>query len=919
MSIIEEIKNRVDLLDYVQRAHELRRKGSYWQGLCPLPGHDERTGSFTVYPDEQRFHCYGCKRKGDIIDYVKEREGLSTEEAIENLCAEFGIKKKGSGKPGVVKGKSRARKMVNEYLHKKLYENKEVLKYLKGSKRGLDDDDIKRMEIGVGTGDVYRTFKGKIADDVLEQIGIAKKNEESKKYYDYIPQDVITVPVYDEKNRISHWDLKFWRNPDDTYQLKNEHREGALFYNVLDLIDNNECFIVESVWEVNQLVKRGYKACAILGSISEKQIKFISELREKNPYFPEMKTKKVLNIWLDRDKLKDGQIIGGQLAVKKIADKLHAIHKVVIWKCPEQGQDPDEFLRHGGSIDHIEREIVHHRMNSVEMMDDGFVIHGKDEIFQLTDFKMRYMYRYRDHRDDMVRTVALSRNGDRPMLRDIDATALQKGSNFIKWLCASGNYNYYGSEKQFGSLREYLNYTDTSKEILVTPHYGNIEPGLWLYDNGCIVNGKIIRADDTGVTWVHHAGIEGIKASQSEDASSEHKKIAIPDEWFTVNEIVRKMLFFYPPEMVRIMLGFATACIFRKDIARYFGCFPILLLFGDSTHGKTVFCELLQSLMGASGVPSDSCTSTGKAFMAHVSRYHSFPMMMSEYNDAFIAIMKNIFDLILYSKKRMTIQDETYDPVVNAPVVLTTEITPTGKSVLNRCCIINFNEFVYEKDPADYDAWIAEMKDEGKGFGFLYEVLNSGMGPEVMDTVNKVRRQITNQKWGMNSRLIYTLGVVYGCFSILQRKLNLKPLFKEIEDEISKASMLNEMHVYLQKAQDLTDEQDMLELFFEIMQILYLKGNIDDFVHALPSSDLPDQIRFQVSSVLNEILAYDRRNRNYLSGVKRSDIEHRICTQFGVEKEAETNSFTLDLKAINEDYGISFKKMKEQEKVGDDF
>jgi len=103
---------------------------------------------------------------------------------------------------------------------------------------------------------------------------------------------------------------------------------------------------------------------------------------------------------------------------------------------------------------------------------------------------------------------------------------------------------------------------------------------------------------------------------------------------------------------------------------------------------------------------------------------------------------------------------------------------------------------------------------------------------------------------------------------------DLADVFKDAGDNVTKDSMTLEMHEYLMKAQKLTEEQDMLEIFFEIMSVLYLNDKIDSFVKLMPSEELPEAIRFRIAPVLNEVLASDKRNRNYLIGVKRSDVEY---------------------------------------------
>lgn len=80
---IEAIKDQYPLADAVRRHLVLKRRGQTIVGLCPF--HMERTPSFTVYPQEERFHCFGCGTHGDIFDFLQHQEGLDIRAAAESL------------------------------------------------------------------------------------------------------------------------------------------------------------------------------------------------------------------------------------------------------------------------------------------------------------------------------------------------------------------------------------------------------------------------------------------------------------------------------------------------------------------------------------------------------------------------------------------------------------------------------------------------------------------------------------------------------------------------------------------------------------------------------------------------------------------------------------------------------------------
>ncbi len=88
------IKDAVDIVGLIEDHHVvLKPRGRMMVGLCPF--HQEKTPSFTVYPETQHYHCYGCKQSGDVFSFLMEREGISFREAMETLADQKGISTEG--------------------------------------------------------------------------------------------------------------------------------------------------------------------------------------------------------------------------------------------------------------------------------------------------------------------------------------------------------------------------------------------------------------------------------------------------------------------------------------------------------------------------------------------------------------------------------------------------------------------------------------------------------------------------------------------------------------------------------------------------------------------------------------------------------------------------------------------------------
>ena len=80
---IDSIRDGTDLVSYIGNFIELKKKGSRYWGLCPF--HFEKTPSFSIHPEKQRYTCFGCGKNGSIFDFVMEREGKSFPDALKEF------------------------------------------------------------------------------------------------------------------------------------------------------------------------------------------------------------------------------------------------------------------------------------------------------------------------------------------------------------------------------------------------------------------------------------------------------------------------------------------------------------------------------------------------------------------------------------------------------------------------------------------------------------------------------------------------------------------------------------------------------------------------------------------------------------------------------------------------------------------
>lgn len=181
---VERVRSASDIAEVVGQTVALKRTGRNLVGLCPF--HKEKTGSFSVNPERQFYHCFGCKAGGDVFRFVQETEKVGFIEAVEILSRRAGIpvpERRGEGGAG-----SGARARLSEALEAaaQAYEQwlgdpeggAAVRAYLE--RRGLTRDTQRAFRLGLapeGWENLVQRLRGRIADEVLVQAGLAARRE----------------------------------------------------------------------------------------------------------------------------------------------------------------------------------------------------------------------------------------------------------------------------------------------------------------------------------------------------------------------------------------------------------------------------------------------------------------------------------------------------------------------------------------------------------------------------------------------------------------------------------------------------------------------------------------------------------------------------------------------------------------------
>jgi len=187
MSQIDEIKDRLDIVEVVSEYLQLQKTGANYRAICPF--HPEKKPSFFVSPSKQIFKCFGCGVSGNVFNFIMQIEGVDFKEALQILARKAGVELKREP----IKEKTQKQKLYDicelatKFFEKQLQETqkgKKAKEYLKD--RGIDEDLIKEWRIGYapntwrGLSD-FLVGKGFKRDDVVEA-GLAIAQEEKTPY-----------------------------------------------------------------------------------------------------------------------------------------------------------------------------------------------------------------------------------------------------------------------------------------------------------------------------------------------------------------------------------------------------------------------------------------------------------------------------------------------------------------------------------------------------------------------------------------------------------------------------------------------------------------------------------------------------------------------------------------------------------------
>ena len=338
---IDRINDSADIVEVVSRTVELKKRGRNYFGLCPF--HDEKTPSFSVAPDKGIYHCFGCGKGGNSVNFIIENEKLSFVEALQQLGHQLNIEVNFSGgneSRGFFDGLYKIHETASSLYHKTLLSDRgeRALKYL--TDRGLSQEIIKFFNVGFAP-ESSKYLLNTIQSDgyekqVLEKCGLfgASKNE----FFDRF-RSRIMFPIWNASGKIVGFGGRVFASDDPAKYMNSPetpiYKKSDIFYGLHQARESirKEGFVilVEGYTDVIQLFQNGIKNCvAVSGTaFSERHVGQLNKF-----------TSKVLLAY-------DGDFAGVSAALKTGYHLIKGGIECEVIEIPDK-LDPDEWISKSG-------------------------------------------------------------------------------------------------------------------------------------------------------------------------------------------------------------------------------------------------------------------------------------------------------------------------------------------------------------------------------------------------------------------------------------------------------------------------------------------------------------------------------------------------------------------------------------------
>jgi DNA primase len=343
MSVIDDVKQKTDIVEVIGQFTTLKKAGRTYRGLCPF--HSEKTPSFFVYPEQQTWHCFGaCATGGDVFAFIMKKQGGTFGEALRFLAERAGVEiPVYNERPGEKDAKERifeANREAALYYHE-IFANagsaQKARDYLK--KRGLDLKTITQFQFGYAP-DEWDALKQHMnahgySDKDLLAAGLVKETEKGRIYDQF--RNKLMIPICDIKGRVTGFGGRVLEANESGPKYINSpqtlifEKSGTLYginFAAESIKKHDLVVIVEGYMDVVAAHQYGFtNVVASMGTaITEKQINILKRLTRN------------VSLALDPDAAGEEAMLRGV----NYENTLDSEVKVVL--LPE-GKDPDEVIK----------------------------------------------------------------------------------------------------------------------------------------------------------------------------------------------------------------------------------------------------------------------------------------------------------------------------------------------------------------------------------------------------------------------------------------------------------------------------------------------------------------------------------------------------------------------------------------------
>ena len=349
-SFIQDLLNRVDIVDVVERYVPLKKAGQNYQACCPF--HSEKTPSFTVSPIKQFYHCFGCGAHGTAISFLMEHSGMSFPDAVKDLASGVGMRLP-SEEPTPADRKAAQQKpmfealdlpavmqLATRFYRSQLKSSTRAINYLK--KRGLTGEVAARFGLGYAP-DAWQSLESIFTDypknPALLESGLVIDNDSGRRYDRF--RDRIMFPIVNQRGAIIGFggrvldsgEPKYLNSPETV--LFEKGRELYGLYQARQAIrDAGKVIVVEGYMDVVSLAQFGVNyAVATLGTSTTPT--HVQKLLRQ--------TDRVVFCF-------DGDNAGRKAAWRALENALPFMQdgKALDFLFLPQDEDPDSYVRHFG-------------------------------------------------------------------------------------------------------------------------------------------------------------------------------------------------------------------------------------------------------------------------------------------------------------------------------------------------------------------------------------------------------------------------------------------------------------------------------------------------------------------------------------------------------------------------------------------